>query len=245
MASAPDWGRRPPDSERLPWWVAPVPRAVENLGLRFAWVVVAANLGGTAFGFWFYRHQFADTAVVMWPVVPDSPVATLLAAAAFALWALGRPNEYVTVLAFFGNLIFGLWTPWVLVAFTEASVADSGLAMHTFLVVSHLGMALQALVLHRLASFRLRAVAVATAWYTANLAVDYFVPLVGPEFSGPFLPAKPHHTWIPVARDAVVTGDATAFQIAALGAVAATILAVFLSLNIRVLKLTAGSVHAE
>jgi len=232
--------RRVPGSDRLPRWAAPVPEAVEDLGLRFVWVVVALNLGGTAFGFWFYRHQFAETVPVMWPFVPDSPVATLLAAAAFGLWALGRENEFVTALAFFGNLIFGLWTPWVLFVFTDASVADSGLAMHTFLVVSHLGMALQALVLHRIAEFRLPAVAVATAWYTINLGTDYFVPVVGPEFPGGFLPAKPHHTWIPVARDAVVAGDATAFQIAALGAVSATILAVFLSLSIRLLKLRRG-----
>lgn len=240
MERAPASDTPAPDSERLPRWAAPVPEAVENLGLRLVWVVVAANLGGTAFGFWFYRHQFAETPAVMLPFVPDSPVATLLAACAFALWALGRSNEFVTALAFFGNLIFGLWTPWVLLVFGDASIASSGVAMHTFLVVSHLGMAVQALVLHRIAAFRLPAVAVATAWYTLNLAVDYFVPVVGAEFPGGFLPAKPHHTWIPITRDTVVAGQATAFQIAALGAVVATILAVFLSLSIRLLKLQAA-----
>jgi uncharacterized membrane protein YpjA len=236
MGSAPGTGPRT-ESTSLPRWAAPLPDAVEDLGLRLVWLVVALNLGGTAFGFWFYRHQFAETPLMMWPFVPDSPVATLLAAAAFALWALGRANEYVTVLAFFGNLIFGLWTPWVLMVFAETSIADSGLAMHTFLVVSHLGMVVQALVLHRISEFRLPAVAVATAWYTLNLGTDYFFPVVGPEFPGGFLPVKPHHTWIPVPRDAVVAGSTTAFQVAALGAVSATILALFLSMSIRLLKL--------
>jgi uncharacterized membrane protein YpjA len=217
-------------------WTTPVPRAIETIGLRFVWAVVAVNLAGTAFGFWFYRHQFAETPPVMLPFVPDSPGATLLIALALALWALGRPSEYVAVLAFFGNLILGLWTPFVLVVFSDASVAQSGLAMHTFMIVSHLGMVLQALVLHRIAAFRLRAIAVATAWYTLNLTVDYFYPVVGAGESG-FLPATPHHTLLPVTRESVVAGTATAFQIAALGAVLTTVLAVFLATSIRIGKL--------
>ena len=221
-----------------PRWATPIPRAVETVGLRFVRVVVAINLAGTAFGFWFYRHQFAETPAVMLPFVPDSPAATLFVALALALWALGRPSEYVTVLAFFGNLILGLWTPLVLVVFSDASVAQSGPAMHTFMIVSHLGMVVQALVLHRIAAFRLRAIAVATAWYTLNLTVDYFYPVVGAGSGDPgFLPATPHHTLLPVTRESVVAGTATAFQIAALGAVLATVLAVFLATSIRIGKL--------
>jgi uncharacterized membrane protein YpjA len=234
-----------PDREALPGWVAPIPEPIESLGLRLVWGVVATNLAGTAFGFWFYRHQFGETPLAMFPFVPDSPVATLLIATAFALWAIGRPNEYVTALAFFGNLIFGLWTPWVLLLFTDASIAQSGVLMHTFLVVSHLGMALQALVLHRIAAFRLRAVAVAAAWYTTNLTVDFFLPIVGTEPPSDFLPVRPHHTWIPVARDHVVAGVTTAFQLAALGAVLATVLAVFLALGLRVTKLEASGDECE
>jgi len=224
------------DSKAPPRWTAPVPRAVETVGLRFVWAVVAINLAGTAFGFWFYRHQFAETPAVMLPFVPDSPVATLLVALALALWALGRPSEYVTVLAFFGNLILGLWTPWVLVMFSDASVAQSGLTMHAFMIVSHLGMVVQALVLHRIAAFRLRAIAVATVWYTLNLTVDYFYPVVAANESA-FLPAAPHHTLLPVTRESVVAGTATAFQIAALGAVLTTVLAVFLAASIRIGRL--------
>ena len=231
-----------PASTALPRWAAPVPRAVETLGLRFVWAVVAVNLVGTAFGFWFYRHQFAETPAVMLPFIPDSPGATLLVAVALALWALGRANEYVTMLAFFGNVILGLWTPWVLLVFSDASIAQSGLPLHAFLVVSHLGMVLQALVLHRIAEFRLRAVAVAAAWYTLDLTVDYFYPIVGAG-GDTFLPAKPHHTWIPVTRDSVVAGTTTAFQVAALGAVLTTLLAVFLALSIRIGKLR-GRSHA-
>ena len=97
-------GRQPSSGDRLPEWLAPVPEAIESLGLRFVWVVVAINLAGTAFGFWYYAAQFSRTPVEMWLFVPDSPMATLFIAGAFALWALDRPNDYLTALAFFGNI---------------------------------------------------------------------------------------------------------------------------------------------
>jgi hypothetical protein len=57
---------------------------------------------GTAFGFWYYIPQFRLESVLAWPVIPDSPTATLFIACSLALYKLGRPNEYLNVLAFFG-----------------------------------------------------------------------------------------------------------------------------------------------
>jgi len=174
MSRLPHPGVPPRDS--LPRWLAPLPKAIEDLGLRFVWLVVAINLVGTAFGFWYYLPQFAETPPVMWIFVPDSPVATLCIAGAFALWAVGRENAYLTALAFFGNIKLGLWTPWVLVVFAESFLAFTAPAMYAFLLVSHLAMVLQAFVLHRITDFPLNAVALAVAWYTVDLTVDYFIP---------------------------------------------------------------------
>lgn len=221
-----------PTREALPRVVAPVPAWLERLGLWLVWPVVLINLAGTVFGFWFYRFQFTETPVWLWPLVADSPIATFVIAVAFTLWALGRPNEYVTAVAFFGNIIFGLWTAWVLVTAWEASVAQSGLGMHLFLVGSHLAMVVQALVLHRISAFRLRPIIVATAVYTVNLAVDYFLPLTGPAGSAGFFPVAPHHTRLPVPRETVLFGGATAYQIAALGAVVGLVGALVLAMSI-------------
>ncbi len=229
--------RQMPTREELPRWAAPVPAAVERIGYRFVWVVVAINLLGTAFGVWYYRYQLAATPAVMWPLVPDSPTATFLIAAAFAAWAVGRHSEYLTVLAFFGNLIFGVWTPWVLLVGWEASVAQAGLPLHLFLFVSHLGMVVQAMVLHRIAAFRLRAIVVATALYGGNLLVDYFLPVVGPTDPSGLFPIRPHYTWLPVAGDTVVAGGATVYQLAAAGAVAALLGALVLAAGTRIVRL--------
>ena len=216
-----------PPRDELPRWLAPIPKAVEDLGFRFVWVVVAINLVGTAFGFWYYLPQFSETPPVMWIFVPDSPMATLFIAGAFALWAMGRQNEYLTALAFFGNIKLGLWTPWVLVVFADSFLAFTAPAMYAFLLVSHLAMVVQAFVLHRITDFPLKAVGLALAWYTIDLTVDYFIPVVG----------DPHHTSIPLAYETAFPAGTTAFQLAAWAAVVLTLIPVFWALSTRIRKL--------
>lgn len=224
-------GELPPRAP-LPRVVAPLPSWLEDFGLAFAPVVAAINLVGTAFGFWYYRGQFAGEPVLAWPVVPDSPVATLFVAVAFGLWWLGRPNEYVTALAFVGCLKLGLWTPYVLVVFADDFLAFTPLPLYAFLLISHLAMAVEALVLHRIAAFRLRAVAVAAVWYTGNDLVDYFVPVVG----------TPHHTLLPGQRlgQAGFTHPSPTHETAAAGAVVLSLAAVVLAVGTSVAKRRAG-----
>ena len=219
-------------TERLPRHLAPLPRKIETVGLRYAWVIVAINLVGTAFGFWYYLPQFRLEPVLAWPVVPDSPVATLFIACSLALYKLGRSNEYLNVLAFFGCIKLGLWTPYVLTVFADAFLATvtpppqvvsllgrelASDAMYAFLFVSHLGMVVQAFLVHRYSEFPGRAILVAVVWYGFNDLVDYFVPIVG----------TPHHTLLPV--EPVVNGTvqhvSPAHEIAAAGAVVLTVLA--------------------
>ncbi|RQG92216.1 DUF1405 domain-containing protein [Natrarchaeobius chitinivorans] len=230
-------GRDLPARDPLPRYLAPVPKRIEDLGLRFAWLVVAVNLAGTVFGFWYYSGQFAETPAIMWPWVPDSPMATLLIALAIAAWKLGYELPWLTALAFFGNVILGLWTPYTLLVFSDAYSYLHPL-MYQFLFWSHLGMVVQALVLHRITDFPVRAVAVALLWYSSNLIVDYFVPIV----EGPH---GVHHTTIPVGQDTPMFLGADALGVVAAGEVTFTLLALFLALAIRVekLKLALARVH--
>ena len=215
-----------PERDALPRYVAPLPARLEDFALRYAWLVVAINLAGTAFGFWYYRFQFAETPLVMWPWVPDSPLATLFMALSLALWKLGRSNEAVNVLAFVGNIKLGLWTPFTLLVFHE-EFSYLHPAMFAFLFCSHLAMVVQAFLIHRYSDFPVWAVVVAFVWYTFDLVVDYFVPIVG----------GPHHTYIPIERGAELWLGATAISVAAAGATVLTIWIAVLALTTRVKKL--------
>lgn len=83
-------------TDSLPRYLAPLPGRIETIALLYAWVIVAINLVGTVFGFWYYIPQFRLEPVVARPVVPDSPTATLFTACSLALYKLGRSNEYRT-----------------------------------------------------------------------------------------------------------------------------------------------------
>jgi uncharacterized membrane protein YpjA len=230
-----------PSRTTLPRYLAPLPESVENLGLVLVWPVVVVNLVGTAFGFWYYGFhpfseptvtwQFAGEPTAMWLFVPDSPVATLFIALAFAAWKLGRANEYLSALAFFGCWKLGLWTPVMLVAFADGFLASTALPLYVFLVVSHLAMVVEGFVIHRISDFPVRAVAVAAAWYGLNDVLDYLLPVVG----------TPHHTLLPgqrlVAAGAGFTHPSPTHEIAAATAVSLSLVATFLALATRVKKL--------
>ncbi|MBP1987275.1 DUF1405 domain-containing protein [Halolamina salifodinae] len=237
---------RLPDRDALARWLAPLPRAVEDFGLRAVWLVVLTNLVGTVFGFWYYGFhpiplsdplitgQFAMEPAILWPLIPDSPVATLFIALALGAWALDRSSEYLNALAFFGCWKLGFWTPFVLTVFSENFLATTPLPMYLFLLFSHLAMVVQAFVLHRISEFPVRAVGVALLWYGLNDLVDYFVPLVG----------TPHHTLIPgqtLGVDGFLTHPTEIHSLAAAGAVTLTVTATFLTLATRIEKLETES----
>jgi uncharacterized membrane protein YpjA len=223
-----------PSRGALPRWLAPLPERLEAFALRYARLIVAVNLAGTAFGFWYYRGQFGRTPVEMWPFVPDSPAATLFFALALGAWAVGRPNDHLAALAFVGNVKLGLWTPYVLVLFADGFLAFTPVPLFAFLAVSHLGMVVQAFVLHRITDFPLRAVAVATAWYAVDLLMDYFVPVTG----------GVTHTAVPYA-DGEPYFTTTVLQVTAAGAVVFTVVPLFLMLATRIRTLEGGATACE
>jgi len=210
----------------LPWYLAPLPTRLEDLALRLAWLIAAINFAGTAFGFWYYRFQFAATPAIAWPLVPDSPVATAFIGLSFVAYKLDLDADWIHALAFFGTIKLGLWTPFVQLVLNGQG--DLALWLYQFLIWSHLAMVLEAFVIQRYARFSVGSVALALFWYGLNDVFDYFVPFAG----------QLHHTWL---RAELVGGQFThavpAHDAAAAAAVVLTLLATFLALATRVKRL--------
>jgi uncharacterized membrane protein YpjA len=230
-----------PARESLPWYVAPLPAWMENAALRLAIPIALVNLLGTAFGFWYYGFQplplstplfggqFAITEPIAWLVVPDSPVATLFIGLSLLAWRLDLGVDWLHVLAFFGCIKLGLWTPFVQLFVNGQGTLSPW--MYHFLIWSHLLMAVEAFLIYRYCAFPIWAIGLATGWYLFNDVVDYFVPLVG----------DPHHTLL--RAEATVGGYAhslPAHDLAAAGAVVLTVLAVFLAMATRAKKAELG-----
>jgi len=209
-----------PERRDLPWLVAPLPAWLENVAFRLVWVIVAINLLGTAFGFLYYTPQLSATPVVMWPIVPVSPLATLYIAISLSLWRLGyggRLAQFVHLLAFVGCLKYGLWSVYIQLFVEDASVTP--FLLWQFLIWSHAGMVVQAFLIPRYADFPLWAVSLASGWYVLNDLLDYSTLLWGP-----------HHTWLNVlVVDGRIDRSVPAFELMTTSAVATTAVAVTLA----------------
>ncbi|MFB6165624.1 MAG: DUF1405 domain-containing protein [Haloarculaceae archaeon] len=236
------YGGSPPAPESLPRYVAPLPAWLEDAALRLAWPIAIINLLGTAFGFWYYGFhpwpttdplfvgQFGLTPPVMWPFVPDSPVATMFIGLSLIAWKLDFDAEWLHMLAFFGCIQLGLWTPYVQVFVN--GLGEISPWMWYFLIGSHLLMAVEAFLIHRYSRFPVWAIAVATSWYLLNDLVDYFTPVVGTY----------HHTLLRAEYTLGGYDHALhAHDLAAAAAVTLTVLAVFLAMATRVAKLERAS----
>jgi len=233
-----------PEAQGLPAYVAPLPDWLEDLGLRLAWPIALVNLVGTLFGFWYYAGQPTDLAppllggqlgaapLAAYPLVPDSPVATMFIGLSLVAWKLDIDAGPLHALAFFGCIKLGLWTPFVQLVLN----GPGGIAawLYWFLILSHLAMAVEAFLIHRYAAFPVGSVAVALAWYGFNDVVDYFWPIL----------EGPHHTWLraePFLAAGLPDHTVPAHDLAAAWAVVLTLLATFLALATRVETVKRGA----
>jgi uncharacterized membrane protein YpjA len=140
---------------------------------KVLWTAVLVNLAGTAFGFYYYMEQLAATRASLWIFVPDSPVATLAAAAAFYLYLRDRQSSLVETFAFFGNLKYGIWTVFVLIYMHQAFSQIHPIPLYAFLLASHALMVLQAHVILDFSEISWKSFLSVLGWFLVNDAVDY------------------------------------------------------------------------
>jgi uncharacterized membrane protein YpjA len=172
----------------------PIWRFLERFRLdpKLAWLLVLINLGGVAYGFFYYGPQFGLTPAWLWPWVPDSPLSVGFFALAMALHARGRPSQLVDWLAFLANIKVGLWTGYVLLHYDAAfHILQEPLSnLNFWLFWLHLAMALQAFVLAR--GLRLGWwSAAAIAWFGFDIAMDYALAPVRYAFQASCMGTKP------------------------------------------------------
>ncbi len=155
-----------------------LPEKLRELSLsRFTLPIILINLAGTAFGFYYYREQFAATAPHLWIFVADSPIATFLMAASLLLYLKDRRSGTLEALAAIANIKYGLWTVFILLFYFDTFFSSNPLPMYLFLLFSHLLMFLQAFLVLDYTDFDLRHLAVAASWFLVNDLFDYLLDL--------------------------------------------------------------------
>lgn len=133
------------------------------------------NLAGSAYGYWWYHQQLAETPFYAWPLVPDSPLSTTLFAAALGAYLAGAKFLLLAVLACVANVKYGLWAMAMISHFwwLEGKVTF----VESLLWLSHLGMVAQGLLFWRPLSYPPTTVLVAGGWMLLNDLADYLFGL--------------------------------------------------------------------
>lgn len=147
------------------------------------WLLFIVNLLGTVYGYIWYGNQLKFTAenypAWLLPFVPDSPTASLFFTLALLLMLYPPKGikgtlvrELIEALAVVTSVKYGIWA--VSIIFAGGYQGDAVNWKDWMLVVSHTGMAVEALIYARFFSFR-RMLPLAVLWTLANDMVDYSV----------------------------------------------------------------------
>ncbi len=142
----------------------------------FLWALFIINFLGTIYGFYWYRFQLAATSWKLDVFVPDSPTASLFFTGVLLLFLLKKQNALLEALAAITLFKYGIWA--VVMIIWDAALSPVGFIPsltweHYMLMVSHLGMALQAVLYAPYFIYRYREIVIVSIWTLLNDALDY------------------------------------------------------------------------
>ncbi len=148
------------------------------------WLLFAVNLIGTVYGYFWYKNQLLSTPVYLWPFVPDSPTASLFFTLVLGAFLAGKTWRYVEAFSAVTLVKYGIWASVMIIS--TAVLGGTLNWQHYMLLVSHLGMALQALLYIPHFSFGLRHLVLIAMWTLSNDIMDYTLGIF------PWLDARLH-----------------------------------------------------
>ncbi|CAM3886131.1 DUF1405 domain-containing protein [Mesobacillus zeae] len=135
------------------------------------WMLLAINIAGTAYGYYWYKWQLLDTPSIFLAFVPDSPTASLFFVFVLIAFLRGKNWPYMEALAIVTLFKYGIWAVVMNMLVLEMSGELDWVGI--MLVGSHLAMAVQGLLYSPFYRFRLKHLAVASLFVLHNEIIDY------------------------------------------------------------------------
>ncbi len=145
------------------------------IGLMFnRWFLILlliSNFIGTAYGYYWYRGQLAETEWYFVPFVPDSPTATLFLCILIVLILAGKKWGLIDALAFTTLIKYGVWA----VVMNMLTFMETGFVswVGLMLVASHAIMAVQAFLFLPHLEIKEGHLYITAIWLFHNDVIDY------------------------------------------------------------------------
>lgn len=140
------------------------------------WTLFVVNFFGSIYGFYWYKNQLAVTPPEWLIFVPDSPTASAFFTLVILLFLLSKHNSLIEAFAAITLFKYGIWAVVMIVwgAFLDPLPINEALNwQHYMLIVSHLGMALQAILFIPFYRFGKKEIAIVSIWTLLNDVLDY------------------------------------------------------------------------
>lgn len=135
------------------------------------WTLFIINLLGTIYGYYWYKNQVAVTPLELLPFVPDSPTASLFFTFVLLLLLLNKKSSFIAAFATVTSIKYGIWA--VTAILWGAALGDSLYPAHFMLIISHLGMAIEAILFYRFYRIKWIHLWLVAAWTILNDLLDY------------------------------------------------------------------------
>lgn len=153
------------------------------------WSLFVINLLGSVYGFYWYKNQLAMIGSWLNLFVPDSPTASSAFTLVLLLYALRLRSPLIEAFAAVTLFKYGLWAVAVILLGGIASPEPFLESLHWtdwMLMVSHTGMAVEAILYSRFYTYRPNHLVLVGGWTLLNDGVDYLLDL---------------HPWLPSSID--------------------------------------------
>ncbi|WP_141433326.1 DUF1405 domain-containing protein [Bacillus sp. 03113] len=135
------------------------------------WLLFIVNLVGTAYGYYWYRFQLAETPNIFLPFVPDSPTASLFFTIVLFAFLLKKNWPYIEALAIITLFKYGVWA---VVMNALVLIVTGNLDIYGYMLIfSHGAMAVQGLLYAPFYRMKLRHLVLASIWTLHNDVIDY------------------------------------------------------------------------
>lgn len=137
------------------------------------YLLVAINVLGIIYGYYFYYDQLSFSPLYLWPFIPDCPLYVMVFTFALLLSLSGYELKLLNYIAAVGMMKYGAWTLMALLLFSDRFFSGPVWVISSVLFILHIGMFSEGLLLipKKLNIFHFSA---GFLWFIVNDYFDYF-----------------------------------------------------------------------
>ncbi len=148
---------------------------------KFLWLLFYINLFGTIYGFWWYKYQIEATQLKWVIFVPDSPTGSLFFTIFLWLYLHNKKIPIIEAIGAITSFKYGIWAVAIILldgthgsySLLDVFLLNSITLTDAMLLISHLGMAIEAIIFVSIYSFNLKSIIYVGIWTLINDIVDY------------------------------------------------------------------------